>query len=271
MTETTIVDLDAYFERIRYGGSTRPVFDTLKVLLGAHMAAIPFENLDVLLGRQVRLDLEGLQDKLVRAHRGGYCFEHATLFAAALEKLGFLPVRHTARVVLLTPRSASPRTHMFLTVQVAEGTFVVDPGFGAFAPRVPVPLTDGAEARSGKEKHTMVRDGRYWILRAQSVEKDIDCWVSTLDADNMVDFEVGNHYTATHRASPFVNRIMMRALTADGRVSVMNRDATIWHRESPSTSQLADRRALRTLLVEHFGFDMPEVEHLRVPSIPEWT
>lgn len=265
------LDLDAYFERIQYRGGTRPVFATLAELLGAHMAAIPFENLDVLLGRPPRLDLEGLQGKLVHAHRGGYCFEHATLFAAALETLGFQPVRHTARVVLFVPRAASPRTHMFLTVPVAEGTFVVDPGFGAFAPRVPIPLVDGAEARFSQETHAMTRDGSYWVLRAQSGEKTVDCWSSTLDHDNLVDFEVGNHYTATHRASPFVNRIMLRALKTDGRVSVMNRDVTMWRNEKSYATQLADRAALRALLVEHFGFDLPEAEHLRVPSIPEWA
>lgn len=268
---TTALDLDAYFERIQYRGGTQPVFATLAGLLGAHMAAIPFENLDVLLGRPVRLDLERLQAKLVRAHRGGYCFEQATLFAAALEALGFQPARHTARVVLLAPRTASPRTHMFLTVPLAEGTFVVDPGFGAYAPRVPIPLADGAEARFGTQTHAMVRDGRYWVLHAHSIEKTIDCWVSTLDQDNLVDFEVGNHYASTHRSSPFVNRIMMRALTPEGRVSVMNRDVTLWRGEKSYPTQLADRAALRKLLVEHFGFDLPEVEHLRVPSIPEWA
>ena len=60
-----------------------------------------------------------------------------TLFAAVLEALGFQPVRHTARVVLYLPRTASPRTHMLLTVAVEGGRFVVDPGFGGFAPRRP--------------------------------------------------------------------------------------------------------------------------------------
>src|SRR5947207_7172356 len=75
-------DLDAYFARIRWDGAPCPTLDTLAGLLQAHMAHIPFENLDVLLCRPVRLDLESLQRKLVHSRRGGYCFEHATLFAA---------------------------------------------------------------------------------------------------------------------------------------------------------------------------------------------
>lgn len=267
---TTSLDLETYLERIGWGGGTRPTFDTLTRLLRAHMSSIPFENLDVLLGRPVRLDLEGLQDKLVRARRGGYCFEHATLFASVIEQLGFEPIRHSARVVLVNPRSAAPRTHMFLTVPLAEGTFVVDPGFGAQAPRVPVPLVDGAEARVDGDTYWMVRDGRYWVLRAQTGDKIIDCWASTLEQENLIDFEMGNHFTATHASSPFVNRIMMFVRTEHARVTVMNRDITLWRGSQPHSTQLADRAALRALLVEHFGFDLPEVEHLRVPSIPEW-
>jgi N-hydroxyarylamine O-acetyltransferase len=264
-------DLDTYLDRIGWAGEIRQDLRSLTGLLGAHMARIPFENLDVLLGRPIRLDLERVQEKLVRARRGGYCFEHGTLFAAALEALGFEPARHTARVVVVVPRSAAPRTHMFLSVPVAEGTFVVDPGFGALAPRVPVPLLEGEPARVADEAHWMVRDGRDWILRAQVGEKGVDAWVSTLEVENPVDFEMGNHFTSTHPASPFVNRIMMRALTADGRVSVMNRDVNIWHGNRAEARQMADRAALRSLLIEHFGFDLPEVERLRVPSIPEWS
>lgn len=264
-------DLDAYLHRIQWGGSVRPDLDTLGGLLRAHMAKIPFENLDVLLGRRIRLDLDGVQAKLVGASRGGYCFEHGTLFAAALEALGFKPVRHTARVTLFVPHSAAPRTHMFLTVPLAEGTFVVDPGFGAHAPRVPVPLLPGVQARLGDEVHWMGRDGRFWVLHAQTGAEPVQAWASTAEEEYPVDFELGSHYTSTHPDSPFVNRIMLRALTDEGRVTVANRDVTHWHGSTPETTRLADRAALRALLAKHFGFDLPEVEQLRVPSIPEWA
>ncbi|HXQ22427.1 MAG TPA: arylamine N-acetyltransferase [Candidatus Acidoferrales bacterium] len=269
-TVTTAFDLDAYLERIGWEGKPATTAETLAALLGAHMSSIPFENLDILLGRPVQLGLDHLQQKLVRDCRGGYCFEHGTLFAAALECIGFEPVRHTARVVLFAPRSEVPRTHMFLTVPLAGGTYVVDPGFGALAPRVPVPLVDGAEARAGSEVHWMVRDGRHWILRTYLDGKTVDAWVSTLEQENAADFEMGNHFTATHPTSPFVNRILMRALAPDGRVTVMNRDVTVARGRETRSTQLADRSALRGLLAEHFGFDLPEVEQLRVPSIPEW-
>jgi N-hydroxyarylamine O-acetyltransferase len=264
------LNLDAYFERINWGGGTEPTFETLAGLLRAHLLQIPFENFDVLLGRGIRLDLDGVQAKLVAAHRGGYCFEHATLFAAVLEKLGFQTARHTARVIVFAPITAAPRTHMFLTVRLPSGTFVVDPGFGPFAARVPIPLTDGAAAHGDFETHWMIRDGNRWMLRAQLGGKLMDTWVTTLEQDNSVDFEMANHYTATHPHSLFANRLIIASLNKEGRVTAMNREVNVWHGTVPRPTQLADRLALRRLLINYFGFDLPEVEHLKVPSIPEW-
>jgi N-hydroxyarylamine O-acetyltransferase len=119
------LDLGAYLERIGWSGEAPVSLETLSRLIRAHMSSIPFENLDVLLGRPVRLDLESVQDKLVRGRRGGYCFEHAILFAAAIERLGFKSTRHSARVVPFFPRTETPRTHMFLTVGLPQGRFVV--------------------------------------------------------------------------------------------------------------------------------------------------
>ena len=264
-------DLHAYLERIGWEGSTTRSYDTLAGLLVAHMSAIPFENLDVLLGRGVRLDLEGLQAKLVGARRGGYCFEHATLFRAVLDRLGFEPVAHLARVLTSAPRSAAARTHMFLTIALPEGRFALDPGFGGLAPRFPVPVVEGRQPIPGGATHWFERDGGEWTLKIDSAEGAADCWVSTLEPENPVDFAVANHYTATYPGSPFVNRLMMRALLPDGRVALHNRDVTVTRGGATEVRQLPDRGALRELVAEHFGFDLPEIGSLRVPTIPEWN
>lgn len=262
------IDLDRYLARIGWTGAAPTTLSTLSGLLRAHMRSIPFENIDVLLGREVRLDIDSLQEKLVDARRGGYCFEHATLFAAALDALGFAPSRHAARVVLISPRSEVPRTHMFLTVPLAEGAFVVDPGFGSLAPGKPLRLRE--EEPAANDSHWMARDGVWWILRARNDGKIVDCWVSTLEVENPIDFVVANHYTSTHPSSSFRKLLMLRALTDDGRVSVMNRDVTFRTDDTVRSTTLTDRAALRSLLAEHFGFDLPEVESLRVPAIEGW-
>ena len=237
----------------------------------AHMARIPFENLDVLLGRGVRLDVDSVYAKLVDAKRGGYCFEHSTLFRAALEHLGFTPVSHSARVILMTPRHSAPRTHMFLSAVLGGTPYVLDPGFGGHGPLVPLPLVEGHEVREGPDVHRFTRRDGEWQLDALIGGTMAPLWTSTLEPENPVDFAVGNHFTATWPESPFVQRLMLRALTPDGRrVSVMNRDITVAQNGAFEKSQLTNRTALRKLLADHFGFDLPEAETLKVPTVPEW-
>jgi N-hydroxyarylamine O-acetyltransferase len=267
-------NLSAYLRRIGWSGGTDPTLDTLRGLILAHTGAIPFENFDVLLGRPIRLDIESVQEKLVQRKRGGYCFEHVTLFAAALEQLGFAPVRHTARVVLFAPAAAASRTHMILKVPVGSGTYIADPGFGAFVPRVPVPLLDEPEPDPAEVVdaigHTMQRDGRYTVLRIHTLEGVRNGWVTTFDTDNLVDFEVGNHFTSTHPCSPFVNNIMLQAITKDGRVTAMNRDVKFWRNGMAREKQIETRSELRRLVIDHFGFDLPEIEGLVVPAVEGW-
>jgi N-hydroxyarylamine O-acetyltransferase len=252
-----MVDLDAYFARIGYGGSRAATADTLAAIVDHHMDAIPFENLDVLLGRGISLDLAALQAKLVTARRGGYCFEHCTLVASVLEQLGFAITRHSARVTMRTPRTAAPRTHMFLTVELPGGTVMIDPGFGGDAPRVPIAIG----GRAGE--HSFERDGDLYVLRLAGQE----LWVSTLERDHPVDFEMANHFTYTHASSPFTQRILMQAWVSGGKATIMNRDASYLGERH----QLADRAELRAFVARHFGADLPELEHVRVPSVPEWS
>ena len=252
------MNLDAYFDRIGWRGARTATPDVMAGLLAHHMRAIPFENLDVLLGNPPTLDLPSLEAKLVTARRGGYCFEHSTLFAAVLTELGFGVKTHSARVVMVTPRDKAPRTHMFLTV----GDVMLDPGFGGLAPDVPVPL-DGTP----RWPHRLVRDGNELVLEHAGQP----LWVSSFEHDRPIDFEMANHYTATWPASPFVNRIMLRAFSGDAEVRVANRDVTLIRGAEQQTYQLPDRRALRELVATHFGFDLPAIESMRVPSIPEWT
>jgi N-hydroxyarylamine O-acetyltransferase len=271
------VNLDPYFRRIGWESPipSVPNLATLQALLTAHMAKIPWENFDVLLGRTIRLDLESLEAKLVTGQRGGYCYEHASLLFAVLESMGFRSLRHSARVTMIDPRTVAPRTHMFLTVTVPEGRFVLDPGFGGLAPTVPVPLVSGTAVRSGSHMISMVRDGDVWILRVVSREKTIDGWATTLEVDNPSDFVMANHYTSTYESSEFVNRLMLRGSRGEngrsGRVTVMNRDVTLTSESGASeTYVLSDRTSLRALVREHLRFDLPEIETLRVPTIPEW-
>jgi N-hydroxyarylamine O-acetyltransferase len=127
----TYMNLDAYFQRIGYEGDRSPTLENITQLVIRHTHSIPFENLNPLLGWPVTLDLPSLEQKLVQAGRGGYCFEQNAMFLHVLRSLG-VPVKSLAARVLWNweGEEVSPRSHMLLLAEIEGETYLVDVGFG---------------------------------------------------------------------------------------------------------------------------------------------
>src|SRR5678816_4121784 len=152
--------LSAYFARIGYSGPPEPRFASLQGIVAGHAMAIPFENIDVLLGRGARLDIGAIIDKLVRRRRGGYCFEHNTLLRHALEAVGFKVAGLAARVLWNRPEGdPTARTHMLLRVMLPEGDFLADVGFGGLTLTAPLRAEIGLEQTTPHEPHRLADVG----------------------------------------------------------------------------------------------------------------
>src|SRR5687768_3229258 len=134
------LDLDAYLARIDLGAQP-PSRSALDRLLEAHVRTFTFDNIDVLLEQHPGVGLDAVQNKFVGRGRGGYCFEHATLFAAALERLGYAVERRLGRV---GDPNEKARTHNVVVVTLDNQRLLCDPGFGVSTLRAPPPV-DGAE------------------------------------------------------------------------------------------------------------------------------
>jgi N-hydroxyarylamine O-acetyltransferase len=184
---------------------------------------------------------------------------------AALEAIGFVPVRHSSRVLLFEPRHQSVRQHMFLTVDIGGVKYVIDPGFGPFACPVPIPI-DGTHVST----HRLAREGNDWVLYVTQDGKQVQGWTSTMEEEYPVDFEMMNYYISTHPASFFTHNLLASAATPEGRVNIMNQGVHIIRNGIAEPAHLPDRKALRSLVVQYFGFDLPELETMRVDGVPGW-
>ena len=162
-------DLDAYFQRIGYGGPARPDLETLSALHVRHVDAIPFESLDPLLGRPVRLDIASLQAKLVGQRRGGYCFEQNGLFKAALEAIGFTVTGLGGRVRWMSAPDAplGARSHMLLKVDLADGPYLADVGFGANLLDAPLRLAAGPEQATPAARYRLDIENDLYALKVR--------------------------------------------------------------------------------------------------------
>ncbi|WP_399887120.1 arylamine N-acetyltransferase [Streptomyces sp. BBFR51] len=262
-------DLDAYLERIGWEGGRRPDAATLRGVQLAHLRAIPFENLDALGGTAPSLDLADLTVKLVHGRRrGGYCYEHNTLFAAALEALGVRVTRLTARVVVGADRFEDrPRTHMALLAEAPGDPrpYLADVGFGALGSLLePVPLTADTEFQDAGRRHRLVHTPHrgpleMWVLEAHGAGGWVAQYAFTLEPFEPSDYEMINWHIATNPRSPFSRRPYVQRLTPDAhllldgdRLTVTRADGGVEERK------LADEAAARRALAEEFGIDVPD-------------
>ncbi len=261
------MDLDAYLARIGYGGSRRATLDVLAALQAAHLAAIPFENVDVRLGRPISLDLAALEAKLVHDRRGGYCFEQNGLFAAVLETLGFSVATLEARVRPPGATATLARTHMVLRVALDGRDLLVDVGFGADGPTGPVPL-DGSEARTTAGTYRVAREGALGVLRRQGRDSWLDLYAFRPEPALPIDFEVANHYTSTHPRSRFVTTLTVQISKPEARHVLRGRSYTVTRGEESVAREL-EAGEIPALLRERFGLDLPEADVLRaVGDVP---
>lgn len=196
------VDLPAYLDRI--GVRRRPPsLEGLGELQTAHARTFAFDNVDVLLGRHPGITLAAIQEKFVGRGRGGYCFEHATLFGAVLAALGYDVEPRLGRVGDVQLKA---RTHLSLVVTIKDRRYLSDPGI-AIPPLRPIPLEDRAELPGGIWRHRVRRvsdgPGVAWELwRRRSTGWELMHTVDPLPV-RPVDVEMGHHFTSTYPTSIF--------------------------------------------------------------------
>ena len=262
------MQLDAYLQRIGYTGDLRSSASVLEALHLAHATHIPFENLDILRGLPIRLDLDSLQRKLVDGRRGGYCYEHNLLFAAVLEEIGFSVTRLAARV-RYRATSVLPRTHMLLLVDTDAGRWLADVGFGAEGLLQPVPFDSGQESKqfawtyrvTPGPKGPGLRDA--WVLQSKHAEGWLDMYGFTLEPQLLVDYEVANHFTSTHPESRFVKGLTVQLPRPEARTALRNRELSVDDGTTVTARMLADGDAIRRVIAETFG--LPAPSDLRIP------
>jgi len=271
-TAPSMINLDAYFARIGHRGPTSPTKATLDALAQAHVQSIPFENLDVLLGKHIDLSLEAIFDKLVTRARGGYCFEQNGLFLEVLRAMGFLATPLSARVRWQRPRDFIPtRTHLFVRVELDGVSHLADVGVGGLSMTSSVLLDREGEQPTPHEPRRIVREGARLFHQAKLAGEWHDVTEFTLEEMPPIDRELANWYTSTHPNSHFKSRLMVaRALPQGGRVSIVNRERSLRNRDGSSeTRTLGSQQELLSVLANDFGLRLPEGSELRCPGL-DW-
>lgn len=256
--------LDAYLARIGYTGPRTATLDTLQAVHALHPAAIPFENLNPLLGWPVSLEVQTLQAKLVADGRGGWCFEHNTLLRHGLEALGFSVTSLAARVLWNASPGSSlgPRSHMLLLVDLGGLMYLADVGFGGNVLTAPLRLQPHITQSTPHEPHRLLPLENGFVLEASWGGEWKPLYRFTLEPQFPADYEVSNWYLCHHPGSLFRQVLMTARVTADGRYALRNNTLSIHRKGGTEKRILADAAALRSSLENDFALQLPESPEL---------
>lgn len=263
----TVFDIDAYLGRVGLAAPPARNADGLVRLHRAHAFAIPFETVDVVLGRPPSLAPAALQDKMVARRRGGYCYEMNGLLALALAALGFAAVSRLARVLFNRP-APGPRSHQFLLVDLGGRRWLADVGFGGPGLVAPMPFEPGRIETQHGARFRLQPDPDLGLVLQRGRD---DGWVGLYgfaeESCLPVDVDMANHFTATAAQSPFRRSLVCVRPTAEGRVTLRGSRLSLFAEEGNGESRPVGGAAdLGAALAAHFDLVLPPADLERLAA-----
>ena len=246
------MDIPSYLERISYDGPLDVSHDTLRALHLAHLYTVPFENLDIHLGRPLSLDGAALFNKIVTRRRGGFCYELNGLFGALLRDLGFRVTMLSAEVAREAGGFSAPFDHLTLRVDLDE-PWLADVGFGNGF-RLPVRLDDAADQPQGDSAYLIIPDGDYRVLLRRDLGGD---WTPqyrfTLQPHTLAEFADRCRFHQTSPESHFTQGRICTLATRAGRVTLSGMRLIVTTPAGRTESDLPGEAEYAAALRDRFG------------------
>ena len=262
------MDVPTILHRINYDGPVGAKLDILRRLHRAWVQTVPFENLDIHLGRIIALDEERIFDKIAMHHRGGWCFEMNGLFAALLRAIGFEVTLLSACVFNEQGEPGREFVHLCLMVTAPsdESRWLSDVGFGdSFAE--PLRLEPGMEQVIDDQLYRIGNDGDDYVFQRRTSEGD---WQSryafSLVPRRLEQFAGMCHDLQTDPESHFVKRAMCTRHTSTGRVTLAGNKLIITDGAVRSETIVPDANAYAAALGDCFGIVLDRDEIARLWS-----
>ncbi|HWA63103.1 MAG TPA: arylamine N-acetyltransferase [Caulobacteraceae bacterium] len=253
-------ELAAYLDRVGFEGEARPDLGTLRALHRRHLLAVPYENLDVQLGRPLTPDPKAAFDKVVHRRRGGWCYEMNGTLGHALSLIGFSVTRMAGGVVRSMAGDDVVGNHLVLKVDLPEGPMIADVGFGD-GPLDPYPLEPAAFSSGVFDFRLERLDDGWWRLHnhpkggAPNYDFRPEPAEEALLAQRCQTLQ-------TAETSIFVQNLLCFRHREDGFSALRGR---VLRRATPEASEdtlLNSPRELTEALGDVFGLDVPEAAGL---------
>jgi N-hydroxyarylamine O-acetyltransferase len=215
----TMLSVASYLARIAYSGPTAATAENLRALHRAHLLSVPFENLDISLGRKIIADESAILTKIIDLRRGGFCYELNGAFAALLRALGFPVTLLSARVARESGGEGPEFDHLTLRVDLKEA-WLADVGFGdSFLE--PLRLEPGIEQVDPAGRFRLTEHGSRWYLQKSEPDGSWKQQYSfSLQPRRLEEFAAMCHFHQTSSESSFTQKRICSRATSTGRITL---------------------------------------------------
>ncbi len=252
--------LAAYLRRIGFEGEARPDLATLRAVHRLHLLAIPYENLDVQLGRPVTIDPVDAYARIVEGGRGGWCYEMNGLLGWALGEIGFPVTRMAGGVHRATVGDQAVGNHLVLRVDLDEQGWLADVGFGD-GPSEPWRIAAGPISDAGFDfRLDQMTDG-WWRLHNHPRGGAPSFDFRNAPADEAL-LAARCAWLQTAPESSFVQNAVVQRLRPDGQAVLRGRTLKLLTPTDATERRLESAAEYVDVLAGVFALDLPEAAGL---------
>ncbi len=245
--------LDAYLARIGFDGPARRDVRTLVGIHRAHMTAVPYENLEIQLGRENVLAEDAFFEKLVLRRRGGWCYEMNGLLTRALHDIGFAVTRVAGAVWRDSLGNEAVGNHLVGLVDL-DRRYVVDVGLSD-GPLEPFPLQERRWSEGRLEFRLERLPDGWWRFHnhAHGLARNFDF---TEEARELPWFQGMCTALQTQESSPFVQYAFAVRRSADGLQALRDTSHFQLSDGEMTTREIDDGADYRAVLGRILGVDL---------------
>ena len=249
-------DLKLYLDKLNVV-KVENTLDFVQMLQKKHLAHFSFNNIAVLLGKEISLDLEDIVTKVVQNNKGGYCFEHNKLFYEVLQELGFDVHFVVGKVLLTNEQVHVPKTHRTTLLRFKNESYLVDVGFGFVCPSRPLKIHSN-EVNDG---YQIVKDNDgTFLLRLKTSDDFLTLYKFDQRTYSEADCTMGNFYSSNYKNAVFVNNAVISLVKKDVTHSFRNNKYHIINKTSENIKEINSAVELQKLFKDTFSLTLTNEE-----------
>lgn len=252
----------AYLQKLGLTSAPETSFETLSKLLVLHQQSIPFENLDCMAQKPLRLNPDSLFEKLIAGRRGGISLELNTAFCCLLKSLGFEVQSYAANLITLDEQDYQP-LHRITCVRLDGKKYICDAGLYGETARKPLLLETDTEHNDGICKYRFKLNCGQYILE----QKERLLWTRLYAFKEAItpeaDFQTALDFCVNDRQSPF-NKANKISIHLQDSLAYIAADMIKYRRNGQTIKQFAieDRRQMNKLLATVFHISFGEIRFI---------